>query len=292
MEKILKATHGDATRPLKIGDLEIGCYVLENGTRVLSGRGMQSALGLGQRHGSLLRGFLNKGNLKPYINDEIADALDSPIRFVRPGRGGKLATGYEATILADICDSILSARKSGALTDKQLLIAEQAEMLTRAFAKVGIIALIDEATGYQEVRDRYALQKILDQYLRKEFAAWAKRFPDEFYKEMFRLRGWEIKPLTVNKPQVVGKYTTNIVYERLAPGIVEELEKKNPKNERGQRKTRHHQWLTDDVGHPALAQHIYAVMGLMRASKTWDQFMTLLNSAYPKKGQTIPLLLE
>lgn len=292
MDKVLKATHGDATRPLKIGDLEIGCYVLENGTRVLSGRGMQSALGLGQRHGALLRGFLEKGNLKPYINDEIANALDSPIRFVRPGRGGKLATGYEATILADICDSILSARKSGALTEKQLLIAEQAEILTRAFAKVGIIALIDEATGYQEVRDRFALQKILDQYLRKEFAAWAKRFPDEFYKEMFRLRGWEIKPLSVNKPQVVGKYTTNIVYERLAPGIVEELEKKNPKNERGQRKTRHHQWLTDDVGHPALAQHIYAVMGLMRASKTWDQFMTLLNSAYPKKGQTIPLLLE
>ncbi|OYY46638.1 MAG: hypothetical protein B7Y56_03465 [Gallionellales bacterium 35-53-114] len=292
MDKIIKATHGDATRPLRIGDLEIGCYVLEGGSRVLSGRGMQTVLGLGQRHGALLRSFLDKSNLKPYINKEVENALAAPIRFVRPGRGGKLATGYEATILADICDALLSARKAGDLNEKQLLIAAQAEMLTRAFAKVGIIALIDEATGYQEVRDRFALQKILDQYLRKEFAAWAKRFPDEFYKEMFRLRGWEINPLSVKKPQVVGKYTTDIVYERLAPGIVEELERKNPKNDRGQRKTRHHQWLTDDLGHPALAQHIYAVMGLMRASKSWEQFMTLLNSAYPKKGQTIPMLLE
>jgi hypothetical protein len=291
-DKVLKATHGDPTRPLRIGDLEIPCYVLEDGTRVLSGRGMQSAMGLGQRHGALLKSFLDKTNLKPYINNEVARALSDPIRFVRPGRGGKLATGYEATILADICDALLSARKDAALTGKQLVIADQAEILTRSFAKVGLIALIDEVTGYQEVRDKTALREILDKYLLKEFAVWAKRFPDEFYKEIFRLRKWAYPTVSGARPGVVGKYTMDIVYERLAPGIVEELKAKNPKNERGNRRAKHHQWLTEDVGHPALTQHMYAVLGLMRASNNWEQFMKLLDAAYPRKGQTLPLLLE
>jgi hypothetical protein len=61
-------------------------------------------------------------------------------------------------------------------------------------------------------------------------------------------------------------------YERLAPGILAELEGRNPKDERGNRRGKHHQLLTDDVGHPALAQHLHAVIGLMRAAGTWDQF--------------------
>lgn len=151
-DSLLRATHGSADRPLRIGNIEIPCYVLEDGTRVLSGRGMQTALTLGQRHGALLKSFLGKLNLKPYISDELAMALSSPMKFIRPGRGGKSALAYEATILVDICDALLSARKAGVLTPNQLIIASQCEILTRAFAKVGIIALIDEVTGYQEVR--------------------------------------------------------------------------------------------------------------------------------------------
>jgi len=82
---------GSPDKPLRIGGVEIPCYVLEDGTRVLSGRGMQTALTLGQRHGALLKGFLGKSNLKPFISDELAMALSSPMRFIRPGRGGKSA---------------------------------------------------------------------------------------------------------------------------------------------------------------------------------------------------------
>ncbi len=86
--KHLRATHGSSDRPLKIGDLEIPCYVLEGGTRVLSGRGMQAALGLGQRHGALLRSFLRRSNIVPYINSDLAMALQKPIRFIRRSRRG------------------------------------------------------------------------------------------------------------------------------------------------------------------------------------------------------------
>src|SRR6266542_1778463 len=112
MEKVVRATHGSADKPLRIGDLEIPCYVLEDGTRVLSGRGMQTALTLGQRHGTLLKSFLGRENIQPFISKALAMALSNPLRFIRPGRGGKVAVGYEATMLPEICDALLSARKS------------------------------------------------------------------------------------------------------------------------------------------------------------------------------------
>ena len=287
-QKILKALWGSPDRPLKIGDLEIPAYVLENGTRVLSGRGMQTALQLGQSHGSKLRKLLSSTNIKPHISNELAMALDTPLRFTRPGRGGVLATGYEATILQDICSAILDARKKEKkLTAAELAVADQCEILTRAFAKVGIIALIDEVTGYQEIRDREALQQILDKFLRKEYAAWAQRFPEEFYKEMFRLRNWQWRGMRVNRPSVVAHYTKDLVYQRLAPGILEELERRNPQGERGWRKHKHHQWLTEEIGIPALAQHLYATIGFMRASTTWDQFYRMMQRAFPKLNSSM-----
>jgi hypothetical protein len=146
---------------------------------------------------------------------------------------------------------------------------------------------VDEVTGYQDTRERQALQAILDAYLGKELAAWAKRFPDEFYKEMFRLKDWQWNPMSTLKPRIVGQYTADIVYDRLAPELVTELAKLNPKNENGNRPSKHHQWLSKDIGHPALTQHIHAISGLMRVSDTWEQFTKLLNVAFPKKTHVI-----
>jgi hypothetical protein len=160
-------------------------------------------------------------------------------------------------------------------------------------ARLGIAGLIDEATGYQEVRDKNALQALLDTYLRRELAAWAKRFPDEFYEHIYRLRNWDWKGRRKNPPQAVAGYIKDIVYARLAPQILQELEKKNPV-EGGKRKSKHHQWLTDDVGHPALAQHLHAIITLMRVSKNWPQFKLMLDMAHPKRGDTLqlPLMIE
>lgn len=161
----------------------------------------------------------------------------------------------------------------------------------RALAHVGITALVDEATGYQEVRDRRALQEILDKFLLKEFAAWAKRFPNEFYQQIFRLRNWQWRGMKVNRPQIVAHYTKDLVYARLTPGILKELEIRHPKDERGHRKARHHQFLPEEIGHPALAQHLYGVLGLMRIAETWEEFMKMVDRAYPRRGDTLQLSL-
>lgn len=295
---IPKATHRGE---IVIGDVHIPCAVLDDGRRVLTEHGITQAL-LGGRSGAAKRVkkapaedraltpmFLAPERLKPFITQAI---MDGPLCPVHYRDGTRSVQGFDATILPAACEIWLKARDEGVLQPQQRDKAQRADMLMRGLAHVGIVALVDEATGYQEVRDRQALQAILDQYLRQEFAAWAKRFPDEFYRQMFRLKGWSYNPMSVARPGVVGTYTKDVVYERLAPGIVEELGKLNPKNAQGHRSKRHHQWLTEDIGHPALSQHLHAVIGFMRASSGWEEFIGLLDRAFPRKGQTMQLMLD
>ncbi|HEY4761542.1 MAG TPA: P63C domain-containing protein [Thermoguttaceae bacterium] len=294
--KILRATHdGD----LKVAGRVIPCAVLEDGTRVLSTRGVSKAIG-SRRTGTPessgigapnIPSFLASKSISSFISNELMVRLNSPIPY-RAKHGGRTAFGYDAKLLPQICEVILDAEKAGVLRTNQKRFADMANLLIRGFAHVGIIALVDEATGYQEIRDRRALEAILNRYLRKELAAWARQFPDEFYEQIFRLKNWQWQGMKINRPSVVGRYTNDIVYERLAPGILKELKSRNPKNETGNRPAKHHQWLTQDVGHPALAQHLHATIALMRASATWEHFYRLLQRALPKKNETIPLALE
>ena len=200
--------------------------------------------------------------------------------------------GYPAELLPGFCSAITDAKLAGATTSRQEHIFQRARIIEKASAAVGIIALVDEATGYQYLRDRDALHKFLDLYLMKEQARWSKRFPDDFYIQIFRLRGWKWKGMQVNRPQVVGLYTNQIVWSRLAPGILDELNKLNPPTLNGTRVHRHHQFLTNDIGHPALEQHLQRVIGIMQASFTWHHFQELLTTAYPKRHENKVLPFE
>ena len=251
-----RATHEGT---LTIGTLDLPVAVLEGGIRVLTSRAMMTALGRpwkGTYKGTKLPNFVGGQNLIPFIGKDLVDVLD-PIFYV-PFKGKRVA-GYRAELLPLVCDLYLKARAETKLATSQIPVAKQAEILVRSLSKIGILGLVDEVTGYQDVRDRQALQALLDKYLRREFAAWAKVFPDEFYQQIFRLRGWTWRGMKVNRPQVVAKYTNDIVYKRLAPGIIKQLEERNPMNERGHRAARLHQWFTEDIGHPALAEHLYAL---------------------------------
>ncbi len=292
-EKILKATHGSPDRPLRIGSIAIPCFVLENGQRVISQNGMLSAIdiikGGRNRSGVLLGQFFAAKTLSPFISNILSEVINSPIRFRSPTG---LAYGYEATVLTDICQAILEARKAGALRKTQLRIADRAEILLSGFARVGIIALVDEATGYQEERDKEELHRILEAYISKELLPWAKRFPPEFYQEMFRLRNWPYSPL--KGPRLVGKLTNQIVYDKLPPGVLDELKRKNPVIYNGWRKYKHHQFLTDNIGHPHLEKHIVAVTTLMRVASSWREFERMMEKAFPshKKPAQLEMKLD
>lgn len=270
---------------LPIGDIELNCFVTEDGQRYISGRSMTSAIGMKGRGQGMARISSNK-KLKPFISSELSLAIEEPTILV--GATPKPVHGYRAEALADLCDAILDARNAGTLkTEQEHRYALFAETLVRGFARVGIVALIDEATGYQDHRAKDALSKILEQFLDGELQKWTKTFPDDFYKEIFRLRGWDFVPSKMNKrPQIIGKWTNEFVYDRLAPGLLAELRKKNPKDSKGNRLSKHHQWFNTDFGHPRLREHIFAIVTLLKVSNSWGEFKKAVKKAFPKEGSS------
>lgn len=268
---------------LDIGAVQLPCYVLSDGRRVLSHRGLQAGMTMTVSGGvDKTADFFGKLENELAVPKSLSEKLSKPIEFF-PQKSGRTAYGFEADVLAEICDLMLEARKRlKNMSPMQVRVANQCEILLRGFAKVGIIALVDEATGYQKVRARNALAEILEAFIQDEAGKWAKRFPDEFYKELFRLKG-KAWPFPKNPPQYVGHWTNNLIYRRLAPGVLDDLRRKNPRDASGNRRTRHHQWLTEDIGHPKLQEHIQAVIALMRASDSWEQFQSMLDRALPKQ---------
>lgn len=293
---VLKATHGSEDHPLKIGDVEIPCYVLEDGRRVLQQTGLIGALNMSHggsysTGGDRLAKFATQGRLKPYVSNELVERTADPIKFRTPG--GSLAYGYEATVLADLCEAVLAARSAGVLQKQQEHIAKQAEILVRGFARIGIIALVDEATGYQADRARDALAKILENFIAKELQAWVQTFPVDYYRELFRLRGLPFPTDTVKRPQYFGILTNDIVYKRLAPGVLEELKRVTPRDEEtGRHKHRLFQRLTTNTGYPKLREHLGAVVAIMKLSKDYADFRTKLDSLHPRYDDTLLLPFE
>ncbi|MHB9097488.1 MAG: P63C domain-containing protein [Syntrophales bacterium] len=291
-EPILKATYSGI---LKIADIEIPCHVLENGERILSTRGVMKSLGRtwrGRKYtGTEMPVFLEAKNLTPYISDDLRLVL-AP-RYFRPKTGHE-SEGYKAEILPLVCDVYLRANDDkDVLTKSQEEVAKRCEILTRSLSKVGIIALVDEATGYQEVRPKDALQAYLEIIIRKELAAWAKKFPDEFYENIYKLKNWPWPGMQKNRFSVVAHYTRDLVYERIAPELLERLESKTPKDEKGRRKNKFHQWLTEDVGDPMLAQHLHSLIMFQRLALSngygWNRFVKMVDKVLPRKGQTLEM---
>lgn len=285
---------------LEVGDLKLSCYVLDDERRVFSRSGILDALGMkdgGQGNTGLgndrLVRFVHGRAFNDLLTPELESAVAKPFRFRLPSGSGAhlndgMALGYEATILVELCSVILTAREQGRLHRQQEAIAQRAEVLVRGFAAVGVVALVDEATGYQYSRSRRALAEILERFIAKELAQWAKTFDDEFYKQLFRLRRLDADELG-KRPQYFGGLTNNIVYSRLAPGVLDELRKKNPRGSGGARKSKHHQWLTPEHGHPKLREHLAVVQALMKISPNYDRFIEHLDRVCPPFQKTLHL---
>jgi len=232
--------------------------------------------------------FLRAEPLKSFISNELRTST-TPIIFHLTS--AQRTVGYNALLLPQVCEVYLRARDADVLLASQQHIAERAEILIRGLATVGIIALVDEATGYQRLREERALATILEKFMAKELQPWTRTFPYEFYQQIFRLKNWP-GPDGAKRPSVIGHYTNDFVYDRLAPGVLEELKARNPTLPAGYRRNRHHQWFTPDLGHPKLKEHLAAVTALMRAAPNWESFKRNVNRALPKHGETVELPLD
>lgn len=296
LSKLPVATHsGD----LVIGSAVMRCYVLPDNTRVLTQEGFFTALGRAAKpkagHGAStiddgvdkLPGFMAANNLKPFISNELLLST-TPISFKTPD--GIKAFGYSANLLPKVCRVYLEARDAGVTLKTQEHLVRAADLLMRAFAEVGIIALVDEATGFQKDRDRDALARILEAFVAKELQPYVKTFPADYYEELFRLRNVPFPPQKPQfRPQYFGLLTNDIVYERIAPGLLAELKKQAAKDEK---KAHLHRRLTQEVGHPKLREHLASVVTAMKLSNNYTDFIGKLNRLHPRYGETVPLDLD
>lgn len=270
---------------LLIGSIAIPCYVTADGSRILSATAMQNALKLndyeGDRSSVRISRKLNQKWIQPYLYPEGQERTYEPVDCYR---GKQKIRGYKANVLVDICDAFLEARDNIEMNPRQLETAKECEILLRGFARVGLTALIDEATGYQFAREHDELQKILSAYVSEEVLKWQKTFDIEFYQEMFRL--WN-QPFTAEnikgkRPSFFGKLTTKYIYNHLPAAVIEKAKEQSLKNDNGGYKYRWHQSLTKDVGREHLKKQIQSVTTLMSVCDTKEEFQVLFDKKFNK----------
>lgn len=276
-----KATHEGI---LTIGDMEIPCAVLEGGTRVLTQSGVMVALGRARQAKGRqyydadvnLPAFLTAKNLKPFIPQELT-VKSSQLEFKT--LNGQRAFGYRAELLPAICGVFLDADKANAIVPRmQGHIVERAMILIRGFASVGIIALVDEATGYQYDRPRRDLEEYLKKFLSESLRRWVRTFPGDYFKHLCRLKGIQLRP-DMKLPQYFGHLTNDLVWRRIAPGLLRAL--KERRNERGSPSNKLHSWTSEELGKPELLLHLGMVVGLMKLHTDYDAFHKQLDQIAP-----------
>jgi hypothetical protein len=212
--------------------------------------------------------------------------------------------GYDAMLLPMICEVYLKfrdhlnnktvtgdaseKRKAKALLKQYRHIIEACDLLTRGLARRGIIALVDDATGYQDDKMRQEIDRIIQIYVAPALAPWVQKFPHSFFRHTYRLLGWEYKPNQTRHSPYMGKFINKYVFDALPPGVLEELKLRLPKNESGNRRGKLWQLLTVDTGIPHLDKVLDKDLTMMELAQDKAQFEEFWDKLFGKQPR-LPL---
>lgn len=272
---------------LTIGDIQLDCYVLKDGRRLFNKRGLARALGMKSGGGNVFMRTIGRKGLGSVVPKNLLEKLENHIVF-KPLTGDP-AHGYEATVLIEVCDAIWEAKKQGRLHPSQEALAIQAEIIVRSAAKVGIIALVDEATGFIRDKKKDEYRELFQEFLREEFRQWEKEFPEQLFDMMYRI--YNLRRTHGSKhPRFFAKFIRKYIYTPLANSngaILQLLDEKNPVvYTGGGRRYKMFQFLSDVVGLPALRAHIWQVVGIGNATKSKEGFERGFRLAFPQPGDS------
>ncbi|KIU21334.1 P63C domain-containing protein [Weissella confusa] len=272
-ENIEELTH---TGYIEIGEVQMYSIVTKSGKRLIRATDVFNAVGKSRRGNVRVDGypaFIGARNIVQFIDDDLRSKIQ-PVKY--RAKNGKISIAYDATIIPEIADLYIEAHDKGVLTESQYSVYERSLIIVRSLAKLGITALIDEATGYQDDRETHALQKLLQAYISEDLMKWQKRFPTEFYREVYRLYGLEFDPNNPKRPQWIGNFTLKYVYGVFPEKVMDEIRSRNPKIETP-RKTvyrghKHFQHLTEEIGIPQLDNQLKQLIVVMRISNDITEF--------------------
>lgn len=294
---------------IEIANTTLKTMVTKTGKRLITATSAFKAIGKQRRGNQRVEGypkFVDARNIIPFIDDELKSKL-VPIKY--RAKNGSISEAYNANIIPEVADLYIAAHDMGVLTSNQESVYERSLIIIRSLAKIGITALIDEATGYQYDREGKALQKLLSAYISEDLMKWQARFPMEFYSEIYRLYGISEKfdPRSAKRPSWIGGFTNTYVYGIFPDEVMNEIRKRNPpkENSRGlvYRGHKNFQHLTANVGIPQLDTHLSQLITVMRLSKDMDEFKINFSKAFAKeierkqvqddvKNGLVPLMFE
>jgi len=281
---------------LDIMDMDIPCYVLDNGQRVI-GRTSATEMLTGITGGGPFEKTLGVQALKPFINLDLVLVQLVEFRIPEVEGTGNQVKGLPADLLIEICQGFVSALDYNSrnalppdvpkMTNRQQQMALKASLFLSACAKVGLDALIDEATGYQETRERDALQFKLRAYLATEMRKWEKTFPDELWIEFGRLTNW--KGAVTQRPKYWGHLVTLLIYEYLDPDVAQWLKENVPQPRKGRN---YHLWLSEQYGLKKLVEHIWMVIGIARTCYDMEELKQKMKQMFGKGSVQLDLFLQ
>lgn len=280
---------------LYIGDTLLTCSVLNDGRRVIKDTSLFKALNRKRKGETRIEGFppiIGSKSLATLLTEKYPHYLESIMPFEVAQFNGKTGKWYDANTIPMICDLYMEAEQEGLITTNQEHVLAQAKILLRSLARVGITALIDEATNYQDVRGKDELQVLLEQFISEELRPYSKEFDREYFEQLFRLYNVPYDPTSQKRPRYFAKFTKKYVYDLLPPNVWEKLDSMNPSiynsdKDRWDRKHRLHQYLSEDNGLKFLRGHLDSLIPVMKLSTDIDDFKSKFAMVYSDKIKNI-----
>jgi len=282
MSELLKVSYGLEAYPLRIGDISIPCFILNDSKAVLLIGGIQKALGYQGRSEKWLLYLLH--HINKFISiDELLQQVENPVQFQLIPRERPIlkAEGLYSKTFLDVCNTIVIAKKQGYLNIHQLNYSKSAEIMLNDLSQSNIDVLIDESTGFKFFRERSIdqLQQFLWDIFEDDAILWMKTIPPSFFSTLFEVHGFDWQDLA-NNTQNIAKIIYEIVFSRIPDPLLTTLRQERPRRIYKKKNNK-----PEHMSHPELTIYILNVLSLIKVAKqNRNIFMRLLNKSYPKNA--------
>lgn len=281
------------TGHLDMGDFgNVECATIRQGKVVKRYITIESFIGI-VGFGNIGKGVKECSRLlsHPRMYQEKSESLLTAINYPHKVKTNGIFRDYlEASILIEFANHILNLRRSNVLGHTWKVYCDNCERFIQGLAKTGIVSLIDEATGYKKQRtDEY--RRLFLSFIREDHSDWIKEFHQSFFDGIYKI--YHLPPLEGQKrPPFFGAFISKYVYYPLANShgaILERLREKDPVVSKHGRKYRLHQFLTEEIGKPALRKHLNQVETLLLLSRDKGAFKRNFKKVFPQPYDQLEL---